>query len=172
MHALIGISVEATNSADAVEEAKEYFNTNLLGNYGIDYGSPKTGGKEENGGGLRLERYEDIPSPCNVLSPEGKAFAERCMENTKLEFYGHIQKVREGLEAVSNDELWAGTPNYDSMVRYHMHEAGAYGGSAIRLYDSVWGEGVKDQWSYDHVQTRWNEDDNPETWIVAFDIHH
>jgi hypothetical protein len=172
MHALIGISVEATNSADAVEEAKDYFNTILLDNYGIDYGSPKTGGKEENGGGLRLERYEDIPAPCNVLSPEGKAFAERCMENTKMEFYEHIRKVREGLDAVSDDNLWSGTPNYDSMVRYHMHEAGAYGGSAIRLYDQVWGEGVKDEWSYDHVQTRWNEDNNPETWIVAFDIHH
>ena len=47
MHALIGISVEATNQDEAVEEAKNYFNTILLDNYGIDYGSPKTDGQEE-----------------------------------------------------------------------------------------------------------------------------
>tara|TARA_Y100000310_G_scaffold290346_1_gene317463 strand:+ start:772 stop:1254 length:483 start_codon:yes stop_codon:yes gene_type:complete len=160
MHALIGISVKATNHDEAVDQAEDYFNDRLLNNYGIDWGVPVEDG----------ERYDNIPVPCPVLSPKGIAFADRCMENTRDAFYESMKIIRKGLEAISDEDLWK-EDNYELMLRYHMNQAGAYGGHAIRLYDESWGEGVRDAGSYDKVQMGWN-DDTSETWIVPMDIHY
>ena len=157
MHAIIGIAVPATDLDDAVGRAENFFNTNLLDQYGVDYGRV-----------LGVNEIEDVPEPCNVLSPEGKAFADWCMSETKFMFYDNLRRVRAGLKILSDDDLWANIKRDEFMTRYNMLMVGSYGGHTVRLYDD---EGVIDARYYDSVLKQWNEDDAPETWIVPMDIH-
>lgn len=169
MHTIIGITVQAQNKDEAVLEAESFFRTNLLDQYGIDYGGV------EQAGSYDFPEFNAInKEPAELMKQNengqyvGRDFADLLVETTENHFKANIEAIRDSLSNKSNDDLWNGG---EVMDRYHMYEAGSYGGGAIRLYDADWGGGVRSQWDYDHVKKEWEKPCQVPYWIVPMDIH-
>jgi len=173
MHYLIGIAVKARDRDEAVGEAKDFFDSNLKNQYGIDYGSVYS---DVAGAYSDVEELNAIDCTATLLSSPnsegqyiGRDFADYLVERTEDIFRENINEVREFLATKSDDDLWD-----DVASRYDLHEAGAYGGGSIRLYDAQWGGGIRSQWDYDKVKEYWEDTEDQNDipyWIVPMDIH-
>ena len=181
MHYLIGIAVRARDQDEAIDEAKDFFKSNLLNQYGIDYGSIYSDVAGAYSDVAELNAIDCTATPLSSPNSEGqyigRDFADYLVETTENIFRENINKIREFLATKSDDDLW---DDGASMDRYNLHEAGAYGGGSIRLYDAKWGGGIRSQWDYDKVKENWSpwntfedtEDQNDiPYWIVPMDIH-
>ena len=173
MHALIGITVQADTKEEALQEAEAFFNSHLLNQYGIDYGSTHQANSYE------VDELKSIDQAVELMDENdngryiGRDFADVLVEITEDSFKSYMQKIRTALAEESDESLWSGNPNgFNSLTRYYFHQAGAYGGGEIRLYDAEWGSGIRSQKDYDHVKEQWeNPSNGVPYWIIPMDIH-
>jgi|3_EtaG_2_1085321.scaffolds.fasta_scaffold84196_3 hypothetical protein len=172
MHALIGITVQADTKEEALKEAEAFFNSHLLDQYGIDYGSTHQANSYE------VDELKSIDQAVELMDEDngryiGRDFADLLVEITEDSFKAHMEKIRTALAEESDEALWSGYPNgFNSLTRYYFHQAGAYGGGEIRLYDAEWGSGIRSQRDYDKVIERWeNPSNGVPYWIIPMDIH-
>ena len=172
MHALIGITVQADTKEEALQEAEAFFDSHLLDQYGIDYGSTHQANSYE------VDELKSIDQAVELMDEDngryiGRDFADLLVEITEDSFKAHMEKIRTALAEESDEALWSGYPNgFNSLTRYYFHQAGAYGGGEIRLYDAEWGSGIRSQRDYDKVIERWeNPSNGVPYWIIPMDIH-
>jgi hypothetical protein len=107
-------------------------------------------------------RFGDLPVATRVDSEAGQALLERGWAATKQEFERHLERVREGLDQYSVEEIMRD----EDLVRHACHQLGAYEGSTIFLYDEH-ATGIRHRDQLDRVLA-----DTDDCWIVPADVHY
>ena len=165
MHQLMGVVLEAEDHEDANGQAVEFIQQLSKAYPIIDYGSVN---------GID-RKYEDADTYI-VTSKLGKALVTRLLTYTKDALFKSLDAVRQGLDVMTNDQFWTkGGHDYDKdsptfLIGYELHNAGAYGGPGIRLYDESYSgtEGIRSKDHYKNAKKYWNDN----YWIVGFDVHY
>ena len=102
MHALIGITVQADTKEEALQEAEAFFNSHLLNQYGIDYGSPHQANSYE------VDELKSIDQAVELMDEDdngryiGRDFADVLVEITEDSFKAYMQKIRTALAEESD----------------------------------------------------------------------
>lgn len=110
-------------------------------------------------------RYGERPPALSLDFPRGKRWMHLGWKRTKQQFERNIERVREGFEEHSNEEIRE--ENADAtMIRHYMKQLGEYRGPSIRLYTEN-GEGVRTRRHLDRVL-----DKSENLWIVPADVHY
>jgi len=151
MHMVIRVIVYAKNSNEALGRA-----TNILERLceqgSFDYFSTF----DEDG--------SKLPAVCRADSKAGKKLIEEGMRATKKELFENLRRVRNGLKALTDEEIWEGKNKsreaeapleYDSrMLRHFMYDVGKYSGSSYWLYDND-GSAIRDSEHLKDVLNKW-----------------
>src|SRR6056297_3671507 len=107
-------------------------------------------------------RWGDLPVAVPVESDDGQELLERGWDATKSEFKRNLDRVREALEELSDEEIMRD----EELARHAFHQVGAYDGRTIFLYDEH-GSGIRHR---DHLNRILDESEN--LWIVPADVHY
>ena len=106
-------------------------------------------------------RWGDLPVAAPVESEAGQGLLDRGWEATEEEFQRNLDRVKEGLEELSDEE----NLRDEDLVRHAFHQVGAYDGPSIFLYDQH-GCGIRHRGQLDRVL-----EETDECWIVPADVH-
>lgn len=162
MHMVIYALVEASTRDDAVATGKVVFDR-LVGadpHAGAVFDYYVTFDQE----GTRVAgnaRWGDLPVAARVDSDEGSELLERGWNATKKEFQRNLNRVREALDELSDDEIMRD----EDLARLAFHQVGAYDGPSIFLYDEH-GCGIRHRDQIDCIV-----DESNNLWIVPADVH-
>jgi len=107
-------------------------------------------------------QWDDLPVVATVESDDGQKLLERGWEATKSEFERNLDRVRDALEELSDEEIMRD----DGLARHAFHQVGAYDGPTIFLYDEH-ASGIRHR---DHLDRILDESEN--LWIVPADVHY
>ncbi len=103
-------------------------------------------------------RWADLPVATPVESEEGEDLLERGWEATEAEFQRNLDRVRDALEELSDEEIMRD----DGLARHAFHQVGAYEGPTIFLYDEH-GSGIRHRDQLDRIL-----DESESLWIVPY----
>ena len=106
-------------------------------------------------------RWGDLPVAAPVESEAGQGLLDRGWEATEEEFQRNLDRVKEGIEELSDEEIMLD----EDLVRHAFHQVGAYDGTSVFLYDEH-GCGIRHRGQLDRVLERLDE-----CWIVPADVH-
>ena len=198
MHQIIKAILYANSEEEALDKDKAIFE-NLCGDgQAFDYytlfneDSPVSG----------KARWGNLPVIARADSLEGKQLIDEGMQATRDEFMENIAHVREGLNNLTDEELFreelgpgaiaakafdesnskTDTFAYNAhMIKYFMRGAGAYTGPDVYLYGQ-YGEGIRTPESPNNVLNKWRclyEDEGKENpykdsdiFVVPADVHY
>ncbi|WP_135806926.1 hypothetical protein [Halorussus marinus] len=163
MHMLIYSLVEASTRDEALATGKTVFDR-LVGasphadavfDYYVTFDEADTSvaGKA---------RWGDLPVAMPVESDDGQELLERGWDATKSEFNRNLDRVREVLEELSDEEIMRD----DGLARHAFHQVGAYDGPTIFLYDEH-GSGIRHRNQLDRIL-----DEGENLWIIPADVHY
>jgi hypothetical protein len=107
-------------------------------------------------------RWGDLPVAAPVESDEGEDLLKRGWEATEAEFERNLDRVRDALEELSDEEIMRN----DGLARHAFHQVGAYEGPTIFLYDEH-ASGIRHREQLDRVL-----DESENLWIVPADVHY
>jgi len=162
MHQTIAIITRADDQDEAVSRAQEIFNEQLANrSTGFDWCDPHTEGVVEDG---------IIWEPTYITSDNAKKMAEYLFISQQEERTENLEKIRMNLNELSNEEILFGgdSPDQGRELLYHMREAGAVDGPAIKLYCEDW-FGINTRRSFNFVMDEMKS--NGKHWIVPMDSH-
>ncbi len=127
MHQIIAIITKADDQAEAIDNAKELFRTEIKEkSTGYDYCIPYDDDIEDTSG------METKWEPSLVRSVNGKKIIEFIFDAQMDDKLESLKKVREELAMYSNEDICNGDKT--GMLTYNMQFVGAYNGPSIRLY--------------------------------------
>jgi hypothetical protein len=106
-------------------------------------------------------RWGALPVAAPIARPDGRALLDRGWAATEAEFTRNLDRVRQGIERLSDEELMRDT----DLVRHACHQVGAYDGPSIFLYDQH-GWGIRHREQLDRVLAAYAD-----PWIVPADVH-
>jgi len=106
-------------------------------------------------------RWGELPIAAPLDSAEGQDLLDRGWEATEEEFQRNLDRVKEGLEELNDEEIMRD----EDLVRHAFHQVGAYDGPSVFLYDEH-GCGIRHLEQLDRVLERQDE-----CWIVPADVH-
>jgi len=162
MHMVIFALVEASTEDEALAAGSGVFNR-LVGavphagavfDYYVTF-------NEEDTTVAGKARWGDLPIAAPVTADEGQALLDRGWAATEVEFQRNLDRVKEGLEELSDEEIMRD----DDLVRHAFHQVGAYNGPSIFLYDE-YGSGIRHRGQLDRIL-----EESEDLWIVPADVH-
>jgi len=106
-------------------------------------------------------RWGDLPVAAPVDSDAGEELLERGWEATEEEFKQNLNRVKEALDELSDEEIMRD----EDLARHAFHQVGAYDGPTIFLYTEH-GTGIRHRGQLDRVL-----EESEELWIVPADVH-
>ncbi|MHC3381815.1 hypothetical protein [Haloarcula sp. H-GB5] len=162
MHMVIYSLVEASTEDDALATGKAVFDR-LVG------AVPHAGAvfdyyvafDEEETSVAGSARWGDLPVAAPVDSEEGEELLERGWDATKEEFERNLDRVKEAIEELSDEEIMRD----EDLARHAFHQVGAYDGPSVFLYDEH-GSGIRHRGQLDRIL-----DESDDLWIVPADVH-
>ena len=162
MHIVIYTLVEASTRDDAVATGKAVFDR-LVG------ANPHAGAvfdyfvtfDQEGTTVAGKARWGDLPVAARVNSDEGQDLLERGWEATKKEFERNLDRVKEALDELSDEEIMRD----EDLARHAFHQVGAYDGPSIFLYDEH-GCGIRHRSQLDRIVG-----ESDDLWVVPADVH-
>lgn len=162
MHMVIYALVEESTHDDALATGKTVFDR-LVG------ADPHAGAvfdyhvtfDEEDTSVAGKARWGELPTAAPVDSDDGQDLLERGWEATKEEFERNLERVREALDELSDEEIMRD----EDLARHAFHQVGAYDGPTIFLYNE-YANGIRHREQLDRVL-----EESEELWIVPADVH-
>jgi hypothetical protein len=106
-------------------------------------------------------RWGELPTAAPVDSDDGQDLLERGWEATKEEFERNLDRVKEAIEELSDEEIMRD----EDLARHAFHQVGAYDGPTIFLYTEH-GTGIRHRGQLDRLL-----EESEELWIVPADVH-
>jgi len=106
-------------------------------------------------------RWGELPTAAPVDSDDGQDLLERGWEATREEFERNLERVKEAIEELSDEEIMRD----EDLVRHAFHQVGAYDGPTIFLYTEH-GTGIRHRGQLDRLL-----EESEELWIVPADVH-
>jgi hypothetical protein len=106
-------------------------------------------------------RWGELPTAAPVDSDDGEDLLERGWEATKEEFERNLDRVKEAIEELSDEEIMRD----EDLARHAFHQVGAYDGPTIFLYTEH-GTGIRHRGQLDRLL-----EESEELWIVPADVH-
>ena len=111
---------------------------------------------------LRGRHYGgELPTAAPVDSDDGEDLLERGWEATKEEFERNLDRVKEAIDELSDEEIMRD----ENLARHAFHQVGAYDGPTIFLYNEC-ANGIRHREQLDRVL-----EESEELWIVPADVH-
>ncbi len=162
MHMVIYSLVEASTEDDALATGKTVFDR-LVGavpHAGTVFDYHVAFDKEETSV-AGTARWGDLPVAAPVESDEGEELLERGWEATEEEFQRNLDRVKEALGELSDEEIMRD----EDLARHAFHQVGAYDGPSVFLYDEH-ASGIRHRGQLDRIL-----DESEELWIVPADVH-
>ena len=162
MHMVIYSLVEASTEDDALATGKMVFDR-LVGavpHAGAVFDYYVAFDKEETSV-TGTARWGDLPVAAPVESDEGEELLERGWEATEEEFQRNLDRVKEALGELSDEEIMRD----EDLARHAFHQVGAYDGPSVFLYDEH-ASGIRHRGQLDRIL-----DESEELWIVPADVH-
>lgn len=162
MHMVIYALVEASTEDEALSAGRVVFdrlvgavpNAGAVFDYYVTF-------NEEGTTVAGKSRWGELPVAAPVDSEDGKELLDSGWEATREEFERHLDRVKVGLEELSDEEI----KRDEDLVRHAFHQVGAYDGPSIFLYDEH-GCGIRDRERLDDIL-----DESDDLWIVPADVH-
>jgi hypothetical protein len=106
-------------------------------------------------------RWGELPTAAPVASDDGQDLLERGWETTKEEFVRNLDRVKEAIDELSDEEIMRD----EDLARHAFHKVGAYDGPTIFLYTEH-GTGIRHRGQLDRLL-----EESEELWIVPADVH-
>ncbi|EMA27513.1 hypothetical protein [Haloarcula japonica] len=162
MHMVIYALVEESTHDDALASGKSVFDR-LVGadpHAGAVFDYHVTFDKEDTSVAGKA-RWGELPTAAPVDSDAGQDLLERGWEATKEEFERNLERVREALDELSDEEIMRD----EDLARHAFHQVGAYDGPTIFLYNE-YANGIRHREQLDRVL-----EESEELWIVPADVH-
>jgi len=162
MHMVIYALVEASTENEAIAAGKTVFNR-LVGaephscavfDYFVTF-------DEEDTSVAGKARWGELPTAAPVASDNGQALLERGWEATKEEFERNLDRVKEAIDELSDEEIMRD----EDLARHAFHKVGAYDGPTIFLYTEH-GTGIRHRGQLDRLLEK-----SEVLWIVPADVH-
>ncbi|QSG13452.1 Uncharacterized protein HSBGL_4038 (plasmid) [Halapricum desulfuricans] len=116
---------------------------------------------EEDTSVARKARWGKLPTAAPVDSDDGQDLLERGWEATKEEFKRNLDRVKEAIDKLSDEEIMRD----EDLARHAFHKVGAYDGPTIFLYTEH-GTGIRHRGQLDRLLEK-----SEELWIVPADAH-
>ena len=162
MHMIIYALVEASTEDEALASGKAVFDR-LVGAVPhagavFDYYVTFDDGDTRVAG---TARWGDLPIAAPTESEDGQYLLYRGWEATESEFQRHLDRVKAGIKAFSDEEIMRDT----DLVRHAFHQVGAYDGPSIFVYDEH-GCGIRHRGHLDRVLKGYDD-----RWIVPTGVH-
>jgi len=162
MHMVIYALVEESTHDDALATGKTVFDR-LVG------ADPHAGAvfdyhvtfDEEDTSVAGTARWGELPTAAPVDSDDGQELLERGWEATKEEFERNLDRVKEAIGELSDEEIMRD----EDLARHAFHQVGAYDGPTIFLYTEH-GTGIRHRGQLDRLL-----EESEEIWIVPADVH-
>ncbi|MFD1687487.1 hypothetical protein [Halobellus litoreus] len=162
MHMVIYALVEESTHDDALATGKTVFDrlvgadphTSAVFDYHVTF-------DEEDTSVAGKARWGEWPTAAPVDSDAGQDLLERGWEATKEEFERNLERVREALDELSDEEIMRD----EDLARHAFHQVGAYDGPTIFLYNE-YANGIRHREQLDQVL-----EESEELWIVPADVH-
>ena len=162
MHMVIYALVEESTHEDALATGKTVFDR-LVG------ADPHAGAvfdyhvtfDEEDTSVAGKARWGELPTAAPIDSDDGQDLLERGWEATKEEFERNLDRVREALDELSDEEIMRD----EDLARHAFHQVGAYDGPTIFLYNEH-ANGIRHREQLDRVL-----EESEDLWIVPADVH-
>jgi hypothetical protein len=162
MHMVIYALVEESTHDDALATGKSVFDR-LVG------ADPHAGAvfdyhvtfDEEDTSVAGKARWGELPTAAPVDSDAGQDLLERGWEATKEEFERNLDRVKEAIDELSDEEIMRD----EDLARHAFHQVGAYDGPTIFLYNE-YANGIRHREQLDRVL-----EESEELWIVPADVH-
>ena len=162
MHIVIYALVEASTHNDALATGKTVFDR-LVGadpHAGAVFDYYVTFNEEDTSVAWKA-RWGELLTAAPVDSDDGHDLLERGWEATKEEFERNLERVKEALDELSDEEIMRD----EDLARHAFHQVGAYDGPSVFLYDEH-GSGVRHREQLDRVL-----EESEDLWIVPADVH-
>ena len=162
MHMVIYALVEASTHDDALAIGKSVFDR-LVGadpyagavfDYYVTFDEKDTSVAGQ-------ARWGELPTAAPVDSDDGQDLLKRGWEATKEEFERNLDRMKEAIEALSDEEIMRD----EDLARHAFHQVGAYDGPTIFLY-TEYGTGIRHRGQLDRLF-----EESEELWIVPADVH-
>lgn len=162
MHMVIHALVEASTHDDALATGKSVFDR-LVG------ADPHAGAvfdyyvtfEEEDTSVAGKARWGELPTAAPVDSNDGQKLLEKGWEATKEEFERNLDRVKEAIEELSDEEIMRD----EDLARHAFHQVGAYDGPSVFLYDQH-ASGIRHREQLDRILG-----ESEELWVVPADVH-
>ncbi|MFC6993898.1 hypothetical protein ACFQH3_20585 [Haladaptatus sp. GCM10025707] len=162
MHMVIYTLVEASTHDDALATGKTVFDR-LVG------ADPHAGAvfdyyvtfDEEDTRVAGKARWGDLPTTAPVDSNGGQDLLERGWEATKEEFERNLERVKEAIDELSDEEIMRD----EDLARHAFHQVGAYDGPSVFLYDQH-ASGIRHREHLDRLL-----EESEDLWVVPADVH-
>ena len=106
-------------------------------------------------------RWGDLPTAAPIDSDDGQDLVERGWEATKEEFERNLERVKQALDEISDEEIMRD----EDLARHAFHQVGAYDGLTIFLYNE-YANGIRHREQLDRIL-----EESEELWIVPADVH-
>jgi hypothetical protein len=106
-------------------------------------------------------RWGELPTAAPVDSDDGQDLLERGWEATKEEFERNLERVREALDELSDEEIMRD----EDLARHAFHQVGAYDGPTIFLYNE-YANGIRHREQLDRIL-----EESKDLCIVPADVH-
>jgi len=162
MHIVIYALVEASTHDDALATGKTVFDR-LVGadahagavfDYYVTFDENDTtvAGKA---------RWGELPTATLIDSDDGQDLLERGWEATKEEFERNLDRVKEAIDELSDEEIMRD----EDLARHAFHQVGAYDGPTVFLYNE-YANGIRHREQLDRVL-----EESEGLWIVPADVH-
>ncbi|MFD1600712.1 hypothetical protein ACFSBX_17400 [Halobellus rarus] len=162
MHMVIYALVEASTENEALTGGKTVFNQ-LVGaethscavfDYYVCF-------DEEDTSVAGKARWGELSTAAPVDSDDGQDLLERGWETTKEEFERNLDRVKEAIDELSDEEIMRD----EDLARHAFHKVGAYDGPTIFLYTEH-GTGIRHRGQLNRLL-----EESEELWIVPADVH-
>lgn len=106
-------------------------------------------------------RWGNLPVAAPVESDEGEELLERGWEATKEEFERNLERVKEAIDELSDEEIM----HDEDLARHAFHQVGAYDGPSVFLYTQH-ASGIRHREQLDRLL-----EESEDLWIVPADVH-
>ncbi|MFC7175138.1 hypothetical protein ACFQL0_20635 [Haloplanus litoreus] len=162
MYMIIYALVEASTESEALSAGKTVFNK-LVGSephscavfdYFVTF-------DEEDTSVAGKARWGELPTAAPVDSDDGEDLLERGWEATKKEFERNLDRVKEAIDELSDEEIMRD----EDLARHAFHQVGAHDGPTIFLYTEH-GTGIRHRGQLDRLL-----EESEVLWIVPADVH-
>ena len=161
MHVVVYALVEASTHDDALATGKTVFDrlvgADLHASAIFDYVTFD----QDNTSVAGKARWGDLPTAASIDSGDGQDLLERGWEATKEEFERNLERMKEALDELSDEEIMRD----EDLAHHAFRQVGAYDGPTTFLYNEH-ATGIRHRGHLDRVL-----EGSEDLWIVPADVH-